>query len=197
LRVLLQQAWRARPGRDIVPAMTPPLVVRPAVSADGEALGRMGAALARLHHDYDPPRFMLPDGIEAGYRDWLVRELANQKAVVLVAEQAAQLAGYAYGRLEGKDWNRLLDRHGELVDLWVEPGARGAGVGARLGEAAIAELAARGAPRVVLNSAAPNLAAQRLFARLGFRPTMVEMTREVDAIAKSAPRQGKPKRSNR
>ncbi len=38
---------------------------------------------------------------------------------------------------------------------------------------------ALGAPRIVLMAAAKNQNAQRLFARLGWRPTMVEMTREV------------------
>jgi RimJ/RimL family protein N-acetyltransferase len=46
-------------------------------------------------------------------------------------------------------------------------------------EAVCTRLREMGAPRVVLMSAAPNVAAQRLFARLGFRPTMVEMTREL------------------
>ena len=36
-----------------------------------------------------------------------------------------------------------------------------------------------GVPRVLLWSAAPNENAQRLFERLGFRRTMVEMTREL------------------
>jgi RimJ/RimL family protein N-acetyltransferase len=36
-----------------------------------------------------------------------------------------------------------------------------------------------GAPRVVLMAAWRNESARALFARLGFRPTMVEMTREV------------------
>ena len=47
-------------------------------------------------------------------------------------------------------------------------------------DAAAAALAARGAPRVILSTAARNLAAQRLFERAGFRPTMIEMTREVE-----------------
>ena len=42
-----------------------------------------------------------------------------------------------------------------------------------------AELASRGAPRVVLSTAFRNEAAQRLFERMGFRRTMVEMTREL------------------
>ena len=36
----------------------------------------------------------------------------------------------------------------------------------------------KGAPRVVLHTAALNEAAQRFFERLGFRRTMIEMTRE-------------------
>ena len=156
------------------------IVTRAAAAPDGDALGRMGAALARLHHEYDPARFMLPDDLEAGYRAWLLRELENRKAVVMVAELDERVVGYGYGRLEGKDWNRLLDRHGELVDLWVEPEARGHGLGERLTEAVAAELVERGAPRIVLATAAPNLTAQRLFERLGFRATMIEMTREVD-----------------
>jgi ribosomal protein S18 acetylase RimI-like enzyme len=162
------------------------LVIRAAAASDGDALGRMGAALARLHHEYDAARFMLPDDIEVGYRWWLLRELENRKAVIVVAQLDDAVVGYSYGRVEGKDWNRLLDRHGELVDLWVDPAARCGGIGARLTEAVAAELVARGAPRIVLSTAAPNATAQRLFTRLGFRATMIEMTREVDEASRPA-----------
>jgi RimJ/RimL family protein N-acetyltransferase len=40
-------------------------------------------------------------------------------------------------------------------------------------------LKSHGMPRVVLGTASANVAAQRLFAQLGFRPTMIEMTREL------------------
>jgi ribosomal protein S18 acetylase RimI-like enzyme len=43
-------------------------------------------------------------------------------------------------------------------------------------KATVAALVAKGAPCVVLHTAAGNAAAQALFARLGFRSTMVEMT---------------------
>jgi ribosomal protein S18 acetylase RimI-like enzyme len=159
--------------------IVPRFVTRAATSADGEALGRMGTALARMHHEIDAARFMLPDDLEPGYRAWLEKELASKKAVVIVAaDEGGALLGYGYGRLEGKDWNRLLDRHGEIVDVWVEAEARRLGVGAALVEAVVAALVAKGAPRVVLATAAPNLGAQRLFERLGFRATMIEMTRE-------------------
>jgi ribosomal protein S18 acetylase RimI-like enzyme len=60
----------------------------------------------------------------------------------------------------------------------VDPMARGRGIGRQLLRAIIIELTARGAPRVVLSTAARNEAAQRLFLSAGFRPTMLEMTRE-------------------
>jgi ribosomal protein S18 acetylase RimI-like enzyme len=42
----------------------------------------------------------------------------------------------------------------------------------------IERLEALGAPRILLNAMVENESAQRLFASVGFRPTMVEMTRE-------------------
>lgn len=155
------------------------LVLRPATVADGEALGRFGAALARQHHGFDAARFMLPGEVEAGYRRWLLKEAKAKDAVVLVAERDGLVVGYAYGRLEARDWNMLLDEHGAFHDLWVDESARGGAIGGRLAEEMFRRLVALGAPRVVLSTAAKNEAARRLFTRLGWRPTMVEMTREA------------------
>jgi ribosomal protein S18 acetylase RimI-like enzyme len=158
------------------------ITIRPAATADLPALGRMGALLARLHHEWDPQRFMLPEGparVEEGYRSWLGRELANRQAVVLVAEREVAVVGYSYGRLEERDWNALLDAHGGFHDVWVEEVDRGSGAGRALAEGMVAALVALGAPRVVLKTSTKNGAAQRLFASLGFRPTMLEMTREA------------------
>jgi ribosomal protein S18 acetylase RimI-like enzyme len=156
------------------------VTVRPATPSDAPALGRMGASLARQHHDFDAKRFMLPDDVESGYRWWLGKEAKRpEEAVVLVAEQDGEVVGYCYGRVEGVDWNMLLDRHGALHDIWVEERARGTGTGQLLAEEMVRRLTALGAPRVLLSTAAKNEPAQKLFAKLGWRPTMVEMTRET------------------
>ena len=69
---------------------------------------------------------------------------------------------------------------GVLYDIVVDPSHRRRGVGRLLLDATLAALKARGAPRVVLSTAKRNESAQRLFAHAGFRPTMLEMTRELD-----------------
>jgi ribosomal protein S18 acetylase RimI-like enzyme len=88
--------------------------------------------------------------------------------------------GYTYAGVEGTDYMALRGPAGVLYDVVVDPAHREQGVGRMLLEAAVAELRARGAPRVVLSTAERNENAQRLFARAGFRRTMIEMTRELD-----------------
>jgi ribosomal protein S18 acetylase RimI-like enzyme len=51
-------------------------------------------------------------------------------------------------------------------------------VGAKLVLETCRRLEALGAPRVLLHTAVQNEAAQALFEKLGFRSTMIEMTRE-------------------
>jgi RimJ/RimL family protein N-acetyltransferase len=155
------------------------ITVRPARPADAEALGRMGGALVRQHHHFDSERFMLPEDVEGGYRWWLGKELRAKDAVVLVAERDGEVIGYVYGRVESRDWSTLRDSHGGLHDIWVEESARGTGAGTLLAEELVRRFAELGVPRVILMSAAKNEAAHRFFARLGWRHTMVEMTREI------------------
>jgi ribosomal protein S18 acetylase RimI-like enzyme len=72
-----------------------------------------------------------------------------------------------------------LDEHGALHDIFVADSVRRQGVGKQLLLRTFEELRARGAPRVVLHTAIKNRAAQKLFASVGFRQTMLEMTCEL------------------
>ena len=130
-----------------------------------------------MHHATDPKRFFLVDRVEEGYAWWFRKELANEAAVVLVAERDGEILGYAYGTREGRDWNMLLDEHGAVHDVFVAPGARRGGVGRALMAEITAALEALGAPRIVLSTMVQNEPAQRLFRACGFCPTMLEMTR--------------------
>ncbi len=155
-------------------------VIRPATSADLPRLGRLGALLVDEHHSIDTRRFLpTRDRTPADYAHFLVRQIEDPKVVVLVADVRGDVIGYAYGAVEGHDYMALRGPAGVLHDLVVEPEFRGRGVGRLLLDAALAALEQRGAPRVVLSTAARSHDAQRLFARAGFRSTMVEMTREA------------------
>jgi ribosomal protein S18 acetylase RimI-like enzyme len=139
----------------------------------------MAAALVRMHHALDPQRFLIFEPIEQGYGRWLVRETQNEKAIVLVAERDAKVMGYVYGTLDDRDWMALRDACGVLQDIFVDEAVRRSGVAKELLEALASRMKERGAPRVVLSTAARNDGAQRFFETMGFRRTMIEMTREL------------------
>ncbi len=158
------------------------LLIRPATAFDMTAAGRLGALLVRQHHAFDPQRFIpAADDAAEGYGWFLGTQLEQPTAVVLVAEQAGEVVGYAYATLEPHDWMELRAAAGFLHDVVVEESARRQGVATRLVEATCDWLREHGAPRVLLWSAARNPAAQALFDRMGFRRTMIEMTRELGA----------------
>ena len=160
--------------------MTAVVTIRPATRTDSPAVGRLGALLVRAHHEFDPGRFIAATSrTEGGYAAFLQTQLEDPDIVILVAEQDGEVIGYAYAGVEGRDYMSLRGPAGVLHDIVVDPAHRGNGVGQKLLDAALAELEARGAPQVVLWTAEGNESAQRLFARAGFRRTMLEMTREL------------------
>jgi len=161
--------------------MNDEIVVRRAQRGDLARVAQLAGALVRMHHDVDPSRFLLVENVEDGYARWFERQLASDEAVILVASRGPTLVGYAYGTLEDRNWNLLLDEHGAVHDVFVVPEARREGAGRKLIAELVAALERLGAPRIVLSTMVGNEAAQRLFRQCGFRPTMLEMTRSREA----------------
>lgn len=176
--------------------MTPehPFLIRRAVPADRPALGRLGGMLLRAHYDFDHDRFMAPGANpERGYASFLTSQLDEPDVCVFVAESRdgsagtdpgtgsakGAVIGYVYAGLEPRSWKELREAAGFIHDVAVTADARRQGAASALMDAAMQWLKEQGAPRVVLWSAAKNENAQRLFERLGFRRTMVEMTKEL------------------
>lgn len=163
--------------------MTDAITVRRAQRSDLPALGRLGALLMATHERFDSQRFLAagPDAPEA-YARFLGEELEHDSVAIFVAEQVgevAELVGYVYAGVEGKSWKELRDTAGFIHDVAIVEPARRQGLGERLIEVAAGWLAEQGVARVLLWTAERNTVAQGLFAKLGFRRTMIEMTREV------------------
>ena len=156
------------------------LVVRRATRAGLPVLGRLGAQLMRLHYEFDRRRFVAPAGdSEAGYAHFLGTQLDAHDATVLVAERGGVVVGYTYAGIEPFSWKELRDTAGYVHDIVVDQAERRTGVARALMEAAIAWVREQGVASVMLGTAASNEGAQRLFEKLGFRRTMIEMTRDV------------------
>jgi len=152
---------------------------------DLPAAGRLAGKLVRMHHDFDPKRFLHLSNPEAGYARYFAGELRSDDVILLVAVDASldaaadgAIVGYAYARMEPRSYNELLDACAKLHDVYVDERVRGSGVGEALVREVLRRAKEKGAPRVVLLTAVQNESAQRLFAKVGFRTTMLEMTAE-------------------
>ena len=154
--------------------------IRRAQHKDLASLGRLGGLLVRTHFAFDPQRFKLA-GIasEEGYAAFLRGQMKEEDATILVAEHDGAVVGYVYAQLEPLSWKELREPAGFIHDVAVDEAHQHGGIGAALMDAAIDWLRGRGAPRVILWTAEKNNGAQQLFSRLGFRRTMIEMTREL------------------
>jgi ribosomal protein S18 acetylase RimI-like enzyme len=161
--------------------MSTGFVIRRATREDLPALGRLGALLLRIHYEFDRERFMAPvSHVDEGYARFLGSQLQRDDVAVFVAErEPGNVVAYVYVGLEPQSWKELREASGFVHDIVVDPSARGSGVAALLLEKAFEWLRSRGAPRVMLWTAEPNVLAQRLFTKAGFRRTMVEMTKEL------------------
>jgi GNAT superfamily N-acetyltransferase len=116
---------------------------------------------------------------EEGYAQFFRSQLDDENMMIFVAECRGEVVGYVYAGLEPQSWKELREAAGFIHDVAVEESSRRTGVANLLIDAATEWLRARGAPRVMLWTAEQNTAASRLFLRLCFRRTMIEMTREL------------------
>ena len=163
-----------------MPGEQTPFAIRRATREDLPALGQLGAMLVRTHYEFDRDRFMAPrPHTDRGYASFLGSQLEDEEAVLFVAERGGEIIGYVYAGLEPANWKELREAAGFVHDVLVTESGRRLGVASALMRHAIDWLRGQGAPRVMLWTAAPNEAAQRLFESLGFRRTMIEMTLEL------------------
>src|SRR3954447_26998311 len=94
------------------------VAVRPAVHKDVPVLGRLGALLVSIHHDFDPNRFIGGTANnQAAYAAFLDGQMKKADVIVLVAEEAGKVLGYAYAGIEGNDYMALRGPAGVLYDL--------------------------------------------------------------------------------
>jgi GNAT superfamily N-acetyltransferase len=129
----------------------------------------------RLHALADAPMaFGSTLAREEAFTDEIWRERAGHGAagddrVTYVAEDAERWLGLATGLEEISDGSR--EPRFVLVGMFVEPAARGRGIGGALVEAVTGWARGRGAARMCLDVTVTNGPAIRLYQRCGFRPT--------------------------
>lgn len=158
--------------------MTGPLV-RPGTPADVPAILPMVDAITRFHAERDAERFrVLPDVLDR-YAAWLPERATDARSVLLVAEDAGRLVAFLVGTVEPEVPIFWVPECGWIHDVWVEPSHRRQGLAEALVEGAAERFRAMGVRQVRLHTGAFNDAARAVFAKAGFRTSVVEMLRPL------------------
>jgi GNAT superfamily N-acetyltransferase len=115
------------------------------------------------------------------YEAWLPERARDPRSVFLVAQDASGpgIVGFLVATVEREIPIYRVSEFGFVHDMWVEPGARGRGLGRALVASAIERFRELGVPQIRLDTAMANEDARRLFATCGFRAAVMEMLTEL------------------
>lgn len=156
--------------------------VRRATADDVPAVLPMVQAVCDFHLALEPARYDFVPDIAARYASWLPNRAIDVASVFLVAEEEdrSRLLGFIVGEVLDEIPIFSITKYGFIHDLWVEPRARGRGIGGRLVAEAVARFEAMGVSQVRGDTAAGNERARALVARLGFAPTTVQVLKQLN-----------------
>jgi GNAT superfamily N-acetyltransferase len=162
----------------------PAEAVRTATTADRQRLCQLaeefGAAIiaqrgGSLLTDPGPGR-----GGGGGVGGWVEEQLGDQATLVLVGTLDEAVVGFAVCHVEGdRDQGGRAPR-GALDACFVEPGARGVGVGRLLLDAAVSWIRERGAAGMDGIALPGDRGAKNFYESAGFKARMLTMHREID-----------------
>jgi ribosomal protein S18 acetylase RimI-like enzyme len=99
------------------------------------------------------------------WRAWVEEAAEGTTRVIFVAELGGRWAGVVGA------FPRVDPRETQLISMWVDPELRGRGIAEQLIRAVAAWARERGSADVFLFAQETNVRAQRLYERVGFRPT--------------------------
>jgi GNAT superfamily N-acetyltransferase len=154
--------------------------VRVADSNDAQEVAELNGVVQQLHHDERPDWFKPPssESVLPIVDEWLS---SSSTALFVACDSDGTMIGYSVGFQRERADSALLfaARVVELDQVVVVPSARERGVGRALATAVINWAQANSIDRVELSTWAFNDTALRLFASLGFTPTVRRMSRST------------------
>jgi aminoglycoside 6'-N-acetyltransferase len=161
--------------------MSEAFVIRPATPEDDEALVELQNASAVHHAAIDPDRWRVPTLEEerASRRHWHAAKPRDEALVAVADGRVIGMVELWLKRPRGPRGARIPRVKVDL-GISVAPDWRGQGVGSALLEAAEDWARAHGAERMVLDLAANNTGAQRLYERLGYRVEGIAMDKPIE-----------------
>jgi ribosomal protein S18 acetylase RimI-like enzyme len=162
------------------PSPPPDVVVEPADTDDVDALVELWVELATDQRRYGSHLLAAPN--RGRIRESMLQHVVADTALLARrgAASGGRIAGFVTFGRESEGFRQDRTR-GIVHNIYVRPGDRGEGIGARLLSAAEAALAEAGVESVALQTMAGNDRARAFYRRQGFEPHRVELEKRLES----------------
>lgn len=151
------------------------MIIRQATINDHQGVLKYALKLVHQHKNFNPLRFVEFENHEQQLFDFFAEEIVNPKAVVLVVEAENEIVGYSFTRLEESSLIDIAPESAWLHDIYIDESVRGMGAGKLLLDASIDAAKKLGSRILILQVAAQNEFAKKLFEANGFNVATYEM----------------------
>ncbi|AFZ56326.1 GNAT family N-acetyltransferase [Anabaena sp. PCC 7938] len=162
----------------------PTITIKKATINDHQGVIKYAIKLVHQHHNFNPLRFVEFENHEQQIFDFFAEQIVNPKAVVLVVEVENEIVGYSFTRLEESSLVDIAPAAAWLHDIYIDELARGLGAGKLLLNASIDAAKQLGSQILILQVAAQNEFAKKLFEANGFNVATYEMIMNLDESSK-------------
>lgn len=156
------------------------VIIRPAVEADAEAIGRLWENLVAYHQALDAA---LPAAVTDGHKVYarrVVDRLYDTHTRILVAVDGDRLIGYVLGVIVDLVPEMFAPEEGGfLADIFVDESYRGRGIGRKLVNTLAEWLRSRGISYLEWYVAARNDSGRSFWQSIGGREIMIRMRVEL------------------
>jgi len=158
----------------------PNITIRKATINDHQCVIKFALKLVDQHQNFNPLRFGEFDNHEQQLFDFFAVEIVNPKAVVLVVEVEKEIVGYSFTRLEESSLIDIAPASAWLHDIYIDESVRGLGAGKLLLNASVDAAKQLGSKILILEVAAQNEFAKKLFEDHGFNVATYEMMMDLN-----------------
>jgi GNAT superfamily N-acetyltransferase len=151
------------------------ITIRKATINDHQGVIKYALKLVYQHQNFNPLRFVEFENHEQQIFDFFTEEIVNPKAIVLIVELENEIVGYSFTRLEESSLVDIAPASVWLHDIYIDESVRGLGAGKLLLKASIDAAKQLGSQILILQVAAQNEFAKKLFEDNGFKVATYEM----------------------
>ncbi|MEA5618375.1 GNAT family N-acetyltransferase [Cronbergia sp. UHCC 0137] len=158
----------------------PAITIRQATPDDHQFIIKYAMKLINQHCNYNSLRFVTLEDHQEQISDFFVKEITNPKSIILIVEVENEIVGYSFTRLEEKSLVNISESAAWLHDIYIDESVRGLGAGKLLLNASIDAGKQLGSQVLMLQVAAQNEYAKKLFEANGFNVATYEMMRKLN-----------------